>query len=85
MELPREPRGTQELRLRIQATDRENVLSHMGDGEDANVQVHHKIGLATHYALVGVVRVRTADRPEPPDTQITKGGAIEECRDAASF
>ena len=48
MKLPREPRGTQELRLRIQATDREDALSHMEDGEDANVQVHHKIGLATH-------------------------------------
>ena len=48
MKLPREPRGTQELRLRIQATDRENALSHMEDGEDANVQEHHKIGLATH-------------------------------------
>jgi len=57
VELPREPRGTHELRLRIQATDRENALSHMEDSEDANVQVHPKIGLATHYVLVGV-RVR---------------------------
>lgn len=59
MELPREPRGTQELGLRIQATNRENALSHMGDSEDANVQVHDKIGLATCYALVGV---RVSDR-----------------------
>lgn len=82
MELPRDPRGIQELRLRIQATDRENALSHMEDGGDANVQVHHKIGLATHYALVGA---RVRERLKPPDTQITMGGAIEQCRDAASF
>ena len=81
MKLPREPRGTQELRLRIQATDREDVLSHMEDGEDKNVQVHDKIGLATCYALVGV---RLRDRLKPPDTQITMRSAIEECRDAAS-
>lgn len=54
----------------------------MEDGGDANVQVHHKIGLATHYALVGA---RVRERLKPPDTQITMGGAIEQCRDAASF
>ena len=53
----------------------------MEDGEDANVQVHHKIGLATCYALVDV---RVRDRLKPPDTQMTMRGAIEECRDAAS-